>query len=271
MRQLLENALELDPGRYVRGGSADVLLYAVRLAMRVEGFARFLLSTEADTVRGLRTPGVSANRAVLEASAADLQATLLHQIVPLLLAWYARCRRDADTPSACVLAAHIAFAYDAIAAGDSAAAEDGSDATAAADSADSAAASGAEAAPSHAAQQARVFALLSSRVYINVHHDFGLEPRLALPGQKEKASKRSATVGSDEPPPLGFEPLDLFDLWQRSLGGTMAWLKAHPTGGSEVMDNVVRLLSGEKVGGRAAEAPPPLQHSGGGGGGGGGG
>jgi len=78
VKSILENALELDPGRYVRSGTharsawlllcmqvlitarvgsprrpvlptgtSEVLLYAMRLAMRVESFARFVLSPDA--------------------------------------------------------------------------------------------------------------------------------------------------------------------------------------------------------------------------------
>jgi hypothetical protein len=44
---------------------------------------------------------------------------------------------------------------------------------------------------------------------------------------------------------LGFEPLDVFDLWQRELGGTLRWLHAHHGASNEIMENVVRLLSGD--------------------------
>ena len=44
---------------------------------------------------------------------------------------------------------------------------------------------------------------------------------------------------------LGFEPLDVFDLWQRELGGTLRWLHAHHGASNEILENVVRLLSGD--------------------------
>lgn len=238
-RKLLENALELDPGKYAKGGAADVLLYAARLAMRVESFARYLLSDAAAPVRGLRTAAVEESRDVLRNATVELHATLEREVLPLLLSWYTRCRRDADTRSACTLAAHIAFAYDAIAEMQASglSAEIGSTD---ADGGD------------EKAQQLPLFAILSSRVFINVHHEFNLEPRVLLPGQKDKGgAKRSATVEGELA--IGFEPLDLFDLWQRSLSRLMRWLHAHPQLGSEVMENVVRLLSGEGV-----KAPTPI-------------
>jgi hypothetical protein len=60
---IVDNALDLDAGRYVRSGSSATILYAIRLGIRVEGYARFLLATEASTttrVRGLSFPGAGA-------------------------------------------------------------------------------------------------------------------------------------------------------------------------------------------------------------------
>ena len=45
---------------------------------------------------------------------------------------------------------------------------------------------------------------------------------------------------------LGFQPLDVFDLWQRHLGKSLRWLGAHADQASELMEAVVRLLSGEE-------------------------
>ena len=45
---ILDNALELDAGRYVRGGSSSTILYAIRLATRLENYLNFLLSPDAD-------------------------------------------------------------------------------------------------------------------------------------------------------------------------------------------------------------------------------
>ena len=255
VRSILENALELDPGRYVRGGGADVLLYATRLAMRVEAFARFVLSPDADAVRGLRTPAVGSARDVLSSATDDLHALLEQQVVPLLLSWYARARREMSMTDACTIATHIAFAYSAIAASqaddarnDELAVKALAAAAAADDGFDGGAGVGGRRDVYMERDELPLFALLSSRVFINVHHDFGLEPRTALHGSKERGAGRKKGVFADFADALGFEPLDVFDLWQRELGGTMRWLQAHPEESCDVMENVVRLLSGDKKG-----------------------
>ena len=204
VRTLLENALELDPGRYVRGGGSDVLLYCTRLAMRVEAFARFLLSPAARAVRGLRTPAARTSRSALRAATEELRTALDQQVLPLLISWYARCRRENAMAEACTIAAHISFAYSSIAAH-------------AAETARMAGGEAAAVAAYTSREELPLFALLSSRVFINVHHDFGIEPRTKLPGAKGRPAGRGRRDDvADADAALGFEPLDVFDLWQVS-------------------------------------------------------
>ena len=59
---------------------------------------------------------------------------------------------------------------------------------------------------------------LSSRVLINVHHDFGIEPHTGLAAAPKRRRRRDV---ADLEASLGFEPLDVFDLWQRELGRPM--------------------------------------------------
>ena len=49
----MRNALELDAGRFVRGGASATILYTARLAQRVGLYARAALAPEARGVRGL--------------------------------------------------------------------------------------------------------------------------------------------------------------------------------------------------------------------------
>ena len=49
-----DHALELDVGRFVKGGRAtNAMLYAIRLSVRLVAFARFALSADGGRVRGL--------------------------------------------------------------------------------------------------------------------------------------------------------------------------------------------------------------------------
>jgi len=53
LQTLLDNALDMDAGRFSREGASAVILYAVRLSLSVEGYVRYLLSPAADSCRGL--------------------------------------------------------------------------------------------------------------------------------------------------------------------------------------------------------------------------
>ena len=216
---MLETSLDLDSGRFVAGGdtSTAVILYVVRLAARIESFARFAVSPKADTVRGL-TVRPQNREAVLDV-ARGLRATLDTHALPVMHTWYARLRRDGQNADACAVAAHLAF----VVAG---------------------AVAGVVVGQERQLHQLEVFGLVSSRVFLNVHHDFEIEPQLGLRGQKppKRESKHSKPSEIER---LGFEPLDLFDSFASSLGSTLRWLEARPEECSQVLEGVVKLLSGE--------------------------
>ena len=93
--------------------------------------------------------------------------------------------------------------------------------------------------------------MLSTRVYLNVNHDFELEPEVMLGGAPAKARKRSvgaahhaSTAGGE----LGFAPLEVFDLFQRTLHPVLGWLDRNADQASDVMEATVRLLSGREGG-----------------------
>jgi hypothetical protein len=90
--------------------------------------------------------------------------------------------------------------------------------------------------------------LLSTRVFLNVNHDYEIEPEVVLEGEQKSRKRNVAqtagqTTATGE---VGFAPLLVFDLWQRHLLRLLNWLQANPDQGSEVMEAVVRLLSGSK-------------------------
>ena len=54
-----------------------------------------------------------------------------------------------------------------------------------------------------------------------MHHDFELEPEVGLPGQPPPPPSKGPRKKLDvfgQRWPLGFQPLDVFDLWQVRLG-----------------------------------------------------
>ena len=208
----------------LRGGrSTAVMLYTIRLAVRVVAYARFTLSDE-----GLRIRGIARMRAQPDAVDAvrqgitTLRAKLEDHALPVLQDWYTKLRAADSPQDACTCAAHLAF----IVGGYSSTSElDGRS----------------------------VFWLLSSRVFINMHHgdlDFAMADAEAHAGSRQKNRRpsladaqrgRPASSSSDHAPVLGFPPLELVSMWQRHLGAMLRWLRAHPTQASEIMEALAQL------------------------------
>ncbi|KAL1530323.1 hypothetical protein AB1Y20_001232 [Prymnesium parvum] len=211
---ILENAIEADVGRYSGSGSAVVILYTTRLALRIEAYARYLLSPHADKVRGLALPADGHARTTLEHGTAALRTKFEHQLMPILLGWYSRLRRDAQTRDAAVVSTHLAFVFGGLTDGGM-----------------------------HFDERS-LFILLSSRVFINVHHDFNIEPDLELAGQHRSRKRRASGNENVHESRLGYEALDVFDLWQSHLVKIVNALHGSPADSHTILDGVVKLLSG---------------------------
>ena len=213
---LLDHALDMDVGRYVRGSrAAAVIFYTVVLAVRIVAYARFALSPTARRVRGLER--VVQSPEVFEAirsGVGALRAKLEDHALPVLQGWYAKLREADQSHDACTCAAHMALVVGGYARG-------------------------AE------LDDRGVFCLLSSRVFINMHlGDFDSSPShadTALAHATRKTTLGDAQRGVGGSWPLGFSPIELMGLWQHHLGATLRWLTAHPRRASDLMEAVAQL------------------------------
>ena len=185
-----------------------------------------------------------------------------------------RLRRDTLTRDASTVAAHIAFIYGDAPASVTSAGAAGGESSLVPDlsgldvlggggggvggggGGSSGSGSGGGSEPARVLDARQAFVLLSTRVYLNVHHDFELEPDEML-GQGKQTRKRALAATahtSTSAGELGYAPLEVFDLWQRTLHPMLRWLASQPAQASDVMEATVRLLSG-KSDGRAKEGP----------------
>ena len=191
--------------------------------------------------------------------------------LPVLQGWYARLRREGDIPGACQVATHIAFVCGGILewGGELPTTPHGE-----------IAGDHGEIAPEIATSQRQIFGLLSTRVYLNVNHPFATDPPDSLSAAAASSSSSATTMAAaaksvwplgrkgqgardagggeaEGGEALGFEELEVFDLWQRHLGSTLSWLEQRPTQRSEVLEAIVRLLSGEPTAPVGGEWPSP--------------
>ena len=119
---LLNLALEMDPGRF-RESPAPVILFVMRMAVRVEGFVMYLINHThnrkaqrasgggaAGDVPGLLVTN-NVNLARLVQSQRRLRYILDRQVVPMLERWVERALRDSQVGHACTTFAHLAYVY----------------------------------------------------------------------------------------------------------------------------------------------------------------
>ena len=194
-------------------GGAHGSTWQVRLGVRLESFARYAASDAASTVRGLHLMDASARAATLDV-ARSLRQKLDSHALPVLHAWYARLRRELNNNDACVVAAHLALIVGG-------------------------AVDGAVGASERELSNLEVFGIVSSRVFLNVHHDFEIEPELPLRGQTapKRAEKHVKPKVSER---LGAAPLDLFDSFGVSLNTTLRWMADRPKETSALLEGVRR-------------------------------
>ena len=72
--------------RFVRDGSSSLILYAIRLAVRIEAHAAFIASDRSAGVRGLAVS--ESARASARLASSGLRRKLDTEGLPLLLGWY---------------------------------------------------------------------------------------------------------------------------------------------------------------------------------------
>ena len=212
---ILENALDLDVGRYVQGGqSTSVMLYAIKLAARIVWYARFVLSPEGQRTRGLellaRKPELVQ---AIRTGIAALRSKLEDHALPVLQGWYAKLRA-ADLPDeACSCAAQIAFLVGVYTSEEE-------------------------------LDERVIFYLLSTRVFINMHYgdlDAPVEASNESDRSRARPSLADAQKGRIGSQPLGFNTFELAAIWQRHLGGVLRWLREHPSRASELLEAIAQL------------------------------
>eukprot|EP00958_Prasinococcus_capsulatus_P016955 scaffold1900_cov389-Prasinococcus_capsulatus_cf.AAC.31 len=224
---ILRYALALDSGRYdSESGGCAVILYAVRLAIRIESFLAFILehcewrSTAGSDVFQMNTTSVGSNthiRGLADLSTASMDGVSnaqnrihkqLHGTVfRVLERWYDDCAKRRMIRDACVIRAHITYLFKDLKY-------------------------------EHIDERIAV-SMLSSQLFLNANHGFAIEA-LAQEGRGKSSKKEERTSPLET---LGIPDLEVFDIFQRHRHKLVKWLSANVSSRNNVMESVVRLVT----------------------------
>jgi hypothetical protein len=108
--KIMERALDMDVGRYTKkSSSGPLILYAIRLAVRVEGYLKYAVKK---CIPGMPRPrGLeSLDRLRVEVSLKKLRAILDSQAIPTLEYWI-EPSRNKDVDIACRVHAHLLYLF----------------------------------------------------------------------------------------------------------------------------------------------------------------
>lgn len=221
LSQLLERVIELDTGRFTR--SSRVILYVIRLLVRVEGFMRFISLHHAWDKSSINGTGWSSF--VRGFTSSDELAKLINEcrmvvrtalddrVFPMLERWAEDLTKVDKLQDACVVHAHLALLYLHT--------------------------------PEVDLNLQSVITLISSQIFLSARYPFHLEV-----GKGKRMRRKMVNIGTEaEMFDLGIAPMELFDLFQKKRGGIVRWLAKDSQQRSLALEAVTRIvtLTGRRI------------------------
>ncbi len=211
---MLDTALQMDTGRYTasQAGSSSVILFVVRLCVRVEEFILYLHRHDVCAkVRGLenRPSGVLSYLADAQNT---MRSRLNKEVFPMIEQWLHRAAKNSDVEVSCVLHAHLLFLFKNVSVED--------------------------------LSRTVVGVLLTSQVWLMVHFRFEGEVSGDIGGRKSTDVPESISR-------LFISATDVFDLVAKHRNKLMDWL-CSPKNVSDsnlIMEGVVRVhtYTGDRI------------------------
>jgi hypothetical protein len=108
LHTMMEHILELDQGKYTPS-LGFVILYVVRLIVRVEGYMLFMIRNPDLSLRGIET--TADQRQVIRQGQQSLRAQLNEAAFQMLESWVDRAAREKNVVQMCLIRAHLAFMF----------------------------------------------------------------------------------------------------------------------------------------------------------------
>ncbi|CAM9378337.1 unnamed protein product [Chrysoparadoxa australica] len=206
---MLTTALELDTGKF-SSTHAPVILYVLRLVVRVEGFILYLHQADrCAQTRGLQASDRDPEKLQLIGHAQLRMRGVLNTVAfPMLERWLAKAADDTASEETCVMYAHVLLLFKNVRDGEF--------------------------------NFEVASATLSAQVWLMVHYRFGLEPgEVGAAGKSRRRSSITETVTRA----LDVPPTEIFDMLAQHRNKLLRWLQANPQDCNDVMEAVVRIIT----------------------------
>ena len=204
MHTMLEHCLELDQGKYT-GSIGFVILYVVRLVVRVEGYMLFMLRNPDLSLRGVETS--ADQRGVLREGQQKLRARLNDAVFQMLEEWVDRAAREKNIVHMCLIRAHLAFMFKNASADD--------------------------------LDFKSVSTLLCSQLFLDNNYRFDADVSSGI--RSDVTSRTGADEHVDQSLCIG--QTEMFDIFQQQRRRVLEWLQGNPDDCNEVMESVIRVLT----------------------------
>eukprot|EP00960_Hanusia_phi_P029240 747854-Hanusia_phi.AAC.2 len=214
LQNMLKYALELDTGRWTNQ-SAAIILYVLRLLVRIEGFMIFLVRYNQDKQEAAIGPGWKCSVDGLEADQETLRQieverkkireVVNQQARSILDRWISFAIKKNEMGKVAYLYAHCVFIWQNL--------------------------------DSEELTEDVVINFLSSQLFLATRFrsqtkDFSLGPQKRVKAEVDQADMFGSGLQSE-----------LFEIFQKQRGMIMAWVDADPARRNEVMEAIVRIVS----------------------------
>ena len=212
--KILERCLDMDVGRYDPGRpSGPLILYSIRLAVRVEGYIKYAienhkmsmsgLSVSARRIRGLDTADIPS----LTSFVTSINSMLHGRAFPLLESWLTRVGLS-DGDDSCIIHAHLLYMFK-----------------------------------NHTLEDldfTSVSTIMSSQVFLNINHRF---LTISYDDLYSNAHRSENQKPSDPPPSIQIPQNELFDLIQTQRAQILIFIETHGEVANECFEATVRVAT----------------------------
>jgi hypothetical protein len=199
---------EMDTGKW--STSSKLILYIVRLVVRVEGYMVFMIEQKQSTSANAKVRGVDCvsddKLAEIVAYRGRMRVRLNNQVFTMLDRWCDDATKNGQIQHANIVHAHMAYLFKNVTASE--------------------------------LSVPIISTICIAQIFLTIHYRFDMGIKAGTTKARTNAESDAAVSLS-----LGIAQTEVFDIFQKHRGGVLAWLTAHPRENNEIMESIVRVLT----------------------------